>query len=163
MDKYGNKLFNDDELVELLYHGIDIHNLLIQNEQDIVKIEEESELRFKRVVEELSIEEYDTIHRGIWSMPNEYKEFDIITWVYDQCESGQEQSRVLEELDEYVKRDMLCLLRWLKYFVDTCRSNNMFWGVGRGSSVASFVLYKIGLHKINSIEYNLDWKEFLRD
>jgi DNA polymerase III alpha subunit len=57
---------------------------------------------------------------------------------------------------------MLDLLRWLKYFVDTAKQRNIIWGVGRGSSVASYVLYLIGVHKIDSIKYKLDWKEFLR-
>jgi DNA polymerase III alpha subunit len=53
-------------------------------------------------------------------------------------------------------------LRYLKYMVDTLRANNIVWGVGRGSSVASFVLYLLGVHRINSIYYNLDIAEFLR-
>ena len=57
---------------------------------------------------------------------------------------------------------MIDLLRWCKYFVDTCTNNDILWGVGRGSSVASYILYLIGVHRINSIKYNLDWKEFLR-
>ena len=57
---------------------------------------------------------------------------------------------------------MIDLLRWLKYFVDTMRSNNLTWGVGRGSSVASYVLYLLGVHKVDSIKYKLDLKEFLR-
>ena len=40
--------------------------------------------------------------------------------------------------------------------------NDIVWGVGRGSSVASYVLYLIGVHRIDSIKYNLDWREFLR-
>jgi DNA polymerase III alpha subunit len=38
----------------------------------------------------------------------------------------------------------------------------IIWGVGRGSSVASYVLYKLGVHRINSLYYNLDATEFLR-
>jgi DNA polymerase III alpha subunit len=57
---------------------------------------------------------------------------------------------------------MLDLLRWLKFFVDTCRKEGIIWGVGRGSSVASYVLFLIGVHKIDSLKYNLDWQEFLR-
>ena len=37
----------------------------------------------------------------------------------------------------------------MKYLVDTMRNNNIVWGVGRGSSVGSFVLYKIGINRIN--------------
>ena len=47
------------------------------------------------------------------------------------------------------------------YLVDYMRDNNILWGVGRGSS-ASYVLYLIGIHKINSIQFGLDWREFLR-
>lgn len=54
------------------------------------------------------------------------------------------------------------LLRYMIYLVDYMRENKIVWGVGRGSSVASYVLYLIGIHKINSIHYDLDWKEFLR-
>ena len=54
---------------------------------------------------------------------------------------------------------MLC---YLKYLIDTMRENSIVWGVGRGSSVASFVLYKIGVHRINSLYYDLDFNEFMR-
>ena len=67
-----------------------------------------------------------------------------------------------EEYTEYEKRGLLNLLRFLVYLVDTMRENNIVWGVGRGSSVASYVLYLIGIHKINSIQYGLDWHEFMR-
>jgi len=57
---------------------------------------------------------------------------------------------------------MMDVLQFLKYMVDTLRENNIVWGVGRGSSVASYVLYLLGVHKVNSIKYNLDPTEFLR-
>jgi DNA polymerase III alpha subunit len=57
---------------------------------------------------------------------------------------------------------MLDLLRVLKYTVDTLKTNSIVWGVGRGSSVASYVLFLLGVHKIDSVKYNLDWREFLR-
>jgi DNA polymerase III alpha subunit len=42
------------------------------------------------------------------------------------------------------------------------RENDIVWGVGRGSSVASYTLYLIGVHKIDSIKYELDINEFLK-
>ena len=94
-------------------------------------------------------------------MPNEYKIMDIEGFLVNQCPI-QHYQRLLDELAAYKARNMLDLLRWLKYFVDTCRTNNIVWGVGRGSSVASYILYLIGVHKIDSVKYNLDWQEFLR-
>jgi DNA polymerase III alpha subunit len=68
----------------------------------------------------------------------------------------------MAELQEFQARDMMPLLNFLLYMVDTMRENNIVWGVGRGSSVASYVLYLIGVHRINSMKYNLDYKEFFR-
>jgi DNA polymerase III alpha subunit len=42
------------------------------------------------------------------------------------------------------------------------QANRMIWGVGRGSSVASNVLYLLGVHRIDSMFYELDSREFLR-
>ena len=67
-----------------------------------------------------------------------------------------------ELLLEFEKRDMFMLLRYLKYFVDTMRKNKVVWGLGRGSSVSSYVLYLIGVHKINSIYYDIPINEFLK-
>ena len=57
---------------------------------------------------------------------------------------------------------MTNVLRYMVYLVNFMRENNIVWGVGRGSSVASYVLYLIGVHRIDSIQYGLDWREFLR-
>ena len=50
----------------------------------------------------------------------------------------------------------------MKYVVDTLRDNNIVWGVGRGSSVSSYVLYLIGIHKIDSVKYALPIDEFFK-
>ena len=70
--------------------------------------------------------------------------------------------RVGQELLLYQERGMFDLLRFLVYIVDTMRKHDIVWGVGRGSSVASYVLYLIGVHKIDSLYYDLDIAEFLR-
>ena len=56
-------------------------------------------------------------------------------------------------------RNLFPVLKVLIYIIDTMRKNNLVWGIGRGSSVASYVLYLIGVHKVDS-KYNLDIKEF---
>ena len=72
------------------------------------------------------------------------------------------RERVNYEMELYRKFNLYTVLRYLIYLVDTMRKNNVVWGVGRGSSVSSYVLYLIGVHKVNSIKYGLDIHEFLR-
>lgn len=107
-------------------------------------------------------EQFDQEHANTWFMPLEYKNLDIAHWVLTQCQSDQELQRAGEELIMFQERNLFVLLQYLKYLVDTMRTNNIVWGVGRGSSVASFVLYLIGIHKINSLFYDLPISEFLK-
>jgi DNA polymerase III alpha subunit len=80
----------------------------------------------------------------------------------DLCQIDAELQRVGQELLLYQERDLFDLLRYLKYLVDTLRKNNVVWGVGRGSSVASYVLFLIGVHRIDSLYYDLNIDEFLK-
>lgn len=111
---------------------------------------------------DVDIDEFDKTNQSAWNMPDEYQQLDIAQWLLDQCQSQAELQRVGEELLLYQERNLFSLLKQLKYMVDTWRTNNIVWGVGRGSSVASYVLYLIGVHRINSMYYDLDIKEFLR-
>ena len=78
------------------------------------------------------------------------------------CDTDAQLQRCGQELLLFQERNLFDLLRYLKYLVDTMRSHNMIWGVGRGSSVASYVLYLLGVHRIDSIYYDLEPTEFLR-
>lgn len=109
-----------------------------------------------------SVQEYDETNQAVWLMPEQYQEFDIVNFILNKCKTEEELQRVGEELLEFQKRDMFMLLRYLKYLVDTMQNNNVIWGVGRGSSVASYVLYLIGIHRINSLFYGLSIDEFLK-
>jgi DNA polymerase III alpha subunit len=109
-----------------------------------------------------TIEEFDNIRSNEWFMPGEYKNFDIAKWILEQCKTDEELQRAGEELIMFQERDMFILLQYLKYLVDTMRKHNIVWGVGRGSSIASFVLYLIGIHRINSLYYQISINEFLK-
>jgi DNA polymerase III alpha subunit len=109
-----------------------------------------------------------------WWMPEEYKTLDIEQWLYirvseelqiapsDFVYNSEKWMRVEQELEEFDKRGFIPVLKFLVYMIDQLRTNNIMWGVGRGSSVSSYVLYLIGVHRIDSVKYNLDYKEFLR-
>jgi DNA polymerase III alpha subunit len=109
-----------------------------------------------------TVEEFDRVLQTNWRMPQEYRELDIAEYVLSLCKEEHELQRVGQELLLYQERNLFDLLRYLKYLVDTLRKNNVVWGVGRGSSVASYVLFLLGVHKIDSLYYNLDIDEFLK-
>ena len=97
-----------------------------------------------------------------WNMPNSYMDLDIHSWLMERCTNAQQRDRVYNELVEYEKRGMIIVLKFLLYLVHTCEKHDIVLGVGRGSSVASYCLYLLGIHCIDSIKYELDIKEFLK-
>jgi len=111
---------------------------------------------------DIPVTEFDAQNQVTWHMPNEYKDLDIAKWLIEQCKTQSELQRVGEELLLFQERDLFDLLKYLKYLVDTMREHQVIWGVGRGSSVASYVLYLIGIHKVDSMYYDLPITEFLR-
>jgi len=166
VDKYGQMIFTEDDLCN--YY-------LSNNEKPIKSALVEADIRFEEnlLLENIpslqkyqdsnnSVEEFDTGLQNNWFIPKEYSSMDIAQWVLDQCKTDAELQRAGQELIMFQERDMFPFLKYLKYLVDTMRKNNIVWGVGRGSSVASFVLFLIGIHKINALYYDLTIDEFLK-
>lgn len=110
----------------------------------------------------VSLQEFDKHQQQKWFMPNEYHNMDIALYVLNKCKTEAELQRAGEELFLYQERGLFPLLQYLKYLVDTMKANNIVWGVGRGSSVASYVLFLLEVHRINSLYYDLSIDEFLK-
>lgn len=129
-----------------------------------------------QVVEENTNDDYVQQCTSVenWHMPDEYKNLNIPDYLYEKvcvqlqmapCDFVSNSSkwiRVEEELTEFNMRGMEPVLKFLIYLVNICKENDIVLGVGRGSSVASYILYLIGIHKVDSIKYDLDIKEFLK-
>jgi DNA polymerase III alpha subunit len=117
---------------------------------------------YDKIVEQLPTEEFDHRNQTQWFMPDHYKQMDIAEHVLNLCSTDVELQRCGQELLMYQERGMFDLLKYLKYLVDVMTAHNLIWGVGRGSCVASYVLYKLKVHRVDSLFYNLDPGEFLR-
>ena len=103
----------------------------------------------------------DSINPNNWFIPRAYQEMNIETFLLENSPKSN-HPRIIQEIDLYKKHNMILMLKTMKYIVDTLRTNNVVWGVGRGSSVASYVLHIIGVHKIDSVKYNLPIEEFFK-
>jgi DNA polymerase III alpha subunit len=167
-DQYGQTYTNSQELCDLLYKnpGLDISLFQVEDSieynRSVAELHAELDLLDSYHNIDMSVEEFDNTLQKNWHMPQEYKVLDIAKYVLDLCQTDAELQRVGQELLLYQERDLFDLLRYLKYLVDTLRKNNVVWGVGRGSSVASYVLFLIGVHRIDSLYYDLNIDEFLK-
>jgi len=165
-DVYGNPIYSERDLLDAFMRDPDLTikkcfvnsnvsfhpNLELQNPPQLTEY----------IDPKLELSEFDTLCQNIWLMPEEYKSLDIAKFVLEQCQGEEELQRAGKELIMFQERELFPLLQYMKYLVDTMRNNNIVWGVGRGSSVASFVLFLIGIHRINSLYFDLDISEFLK-
>jgi DNA polymerase III alpha subunit len=168
-DDLGVPRFSNRDLTDMIYSGhVDkCHVVLCDPSDDIDKFNAAMQDQHlpeltKYVALDVDQKTFDGVCQGEWFMPEEYKTLNVHNYILTKCATQEETARCAEELAEFEGRDMMNLLRYMIYLVDFMRENNIVWGVGRGSSVASYVLYLIGVHKIDSIKYDLDWREFLR-
>jgi len=165
LDQFSNPVFNEQDIFEALYKGQNLSPaMMVDITEETESLENIAGFKFTQPYPEdleVTVAEYDAVCQSSWNMPAEYKDMDIESFLVSQCPKENYQ-RLVDELNAYSDRNMLDLLRWLKYFVDTSTKEGVVWGIGRGSSVASYVLYLIGVHSVDSVKYNLDWQEFLR-
>lgn len=171
-DQFGQPIFDENDLCNLVMQGTDLISLKkvivdplvdLDNIKDIVEDVDSILKQWGRPSNEnISVSDWDRQQQSKWLMPDEYKQLDIAAYVLSLCKTDAELQRVGEELLLFQERDLFDLLRYLKYLVDSMTQHRLIWGVGRGSSVASYVLYLLKVHRIDSMYYNLDVHEFLR-
>jgi len=168
---YSEVIVDEHDMFEALYNGVNVNlttckfdddkiinqfnNAILQNADRISKLQ-------KFIPTDVSLKEFDSNLQKNWFIPENYKTLDIAVWLLDQCKTQNQIERVMLELELYLQHDMIEVLNYLKYLVDFMRENNIVWGLGRGSSIASYCLYLIGVHKVDSIKYQLDINEFLK-
>ena len=176
LDQYSNVILSIDECIESLYKGREINHWLIDNTEEYELFRKsfkeiyaedynssQETIHIENSIQNVSVDNYHKQKQQDWFMPNDYYSLDIENYVLGKCNSEVEKTRVLTELEIYKKNNLYNLLKFLVYFVDILKKNNIIYGVGRGSSVSSYVLYLIGIHRVNSLKYNLDFNEFLKD
>jgi DNA polymerase III alpha subunit len=132
---------------------------IIRYNQNVVKAD--------RIILKNKLDEFDTS----WNIPEEYKNIDIKHHVFEKltqntyrlqdAEITERYKRVVYELGVYLKLELFDLLRTLVFVIDKFKKHNIVWGVGRGSSVASYILFLLEVHDVDSVEYELNFNEFL--
>ena len=167
MTALNEVVVNENDLVEGLLQGKTVSRIVTKDTEKIDSYNHFCSLfKFNDVIDyetpAESNDKYSYKDAMNWWMPDDYKNMNISDWLLSKCSTQEQTSRVHAELEEFKQRNMLPMLNFLVYMVSELKHNNILWGVGRGSSVSSYILYLIGVHKVDSLKYELDYKEFLR-
>ena len=163
----GDSTIDPQEIVNNLTSGLPVEGLFVNALTDEIRqynshqYEQHKKIGIKGDIRELSHD---------WNIPAEYAELDVEEYLLTNSDfdidgpTGKIRvMRILDELRLYERLQLMDVLRVLIYIINTLNHNNVMWGVGRGSSVSSYVLYLIGVHDIDSVKYELDITEFLRN
>lgn len=166
---YGQAILSSNKLRELLLQGKNIGHLNVVKDDDVELYEkyQDALLRQKTVFLEapeeiLSFDDFHLQKADEWIFPEEYQQIDVHKWLLDKCKTQEEIDRVNEEYAMYKERELIMLLRLFIFLIDYFRKNKFIWGVGRGSSVSSYILYLIGVHRVNSLKFGFDIKDYLK-
>ncbi len=108
-----------------------------------------------------------------WNIPDEYKNLDVVEYVtekhllltanMDEDECEERDLRLAHELKRYYKHGLFDVLRAIIFIINKLTASDVVWGVGRGSSVSSYVLYVIGVHDVDSFLFDLDINDFISE
>jgi DNA polymerase III alpha subunit len=169
VNMYGQAILSSDRLRELLLQGKNISHLNVVFDDEIKLFQENQNELLPELITFLDAPEevmtFDEFHKksaDSWIFPLPYQQIDVLEWLLNKCKTQEEIDRVKVEFIMYKDRDLIMLLRLFIFLVDYMRKNKFLWGVGRGSSVSSYILYLIGIHRVDSLKYNLPISDYLR-
>lgn len=159
-DAQGVCWLSEQGVIELAYQG-KLQQAVFEWQDTHVKAE------YVRMCESqdnwpFTLNDVSTVHDRSWFTPAQYQQMDLAEYVLNRCQSALQRERATYELKLIDHLQVSHIFKHLIYLVDTWRSRNLVWGIGRGSSVSCFILYVIGLNRINPLEYDLDPEEFFK-
>lgn len=114
--------------------------------------------------------ELKSVFPPAWNLPDRYK-YDLKLDEYllalgDRVERDELYEarllRLAEEICLFRDLGLNEVLRTLIYVVETLEAKGVVWGVGRGSSCSSYLLYLLGLHEVDAVRYDIKITDFLK-
>lgn len=165
IDEYGRVLETEQSLIESIYNDsmdIQANGEVVDRFNHLCEVFDMLDSRISSLESiNCTPEEYHTERQNEWLIPEEYQVLDIEALVFSRCKTDEEILRVDFEISIFKELGLLGVLRAIKYVVDTMDANSFVRGVGRGSSVASYCLFLLGVHMVDSLKYDLPFSEFL--
>lgn len=151
----GKSIIEPESIADLLLNGVTPDKILT------TEISEEVEL-FNQM-SDVKIDLYDE-NKEVkldfsWQLPQKYLELDLIEY-FSHFITPKNEERICEELELVMKFQIENEMRTIIYVVDILKDKKVVFGVGRGSSCASYLLYCIGIHQVDCLKYDIPASEF---
>lgn len=160
----GTNQVNPELVPELLLEGVPLDKIVVSEmNDDLLLFNTLEDIDFPKLKNENKIFDMN------WDIPRKYSEINLRDYLYNkltlkQLDKNKKYSSRLElEILEVEARNVEMLFKTLIYVVDTFKETNTVWGVGRGSSCASLILFIIDLHKVDPVKFNIPLTEFFHD
>ena len=165
----GVSIISPDGVVDALLRGVPPSKLRLTHHTP------DTELFNESADDQLLLAEPEPVNLNFeWLQPPAYLELDIYEKVgqayearlpelyarYTPQQYDEALRRVVTELAEIERRGMVDFFKTIIYVLDVFREKGVVWGVGRGSSCASYILYLLGLHSVDCVMYNVPHAEF---
>lgn len=161
----GTVLLSDDAAMEALYAGARLEGQLL-HQSEAVELYNHSIRTLDLTLDRLCVNGRDSLPNtdwyAAWLTPQNWAEVDVLEYCLQLCSNDDQRIRVCEEIKMFQERDMIPVLQHLMWLVYNFRQRGIVWGVGRGSSVSSYVLFLIGINRIDPLKFDLDVSEFLK-
>jgi DNA polymerase III alpha subunit len=168
VDLWGRVIVDYETVQEMLLSGASLEEVLVEPDR---RIEAFNDLLIRRDKQRYLLKTPDPVGHSpeveharraeTWALGSDL-EINLRSFLLELCDTQEQRLRVQEEMDLFEERGLEPLLKAMICMVDHLRQNRVVWGVGRGSSVASYVLFLIGVHKIDPMKYNLSIRDFLK-
>jgi len=161
----GTVLCSEPAAVDVLYRGRDLSGVLLDSPDEVQRFNRANRF-LDQGFEDLmggSQQMYGQVDwSSAWMTPAPWSTMSVLDHCIDRCTDDEQRIRVCDEYKLFDDRGMIPVLRHLIWMVHDMRSRGVLWGVGRGSSVSSYMLYLIGINRIDPMRFGLDVREFLK-
>jgi DNA polymerase III alpha subunit len=174
---YGHQVYKELDLIDLLITGDNIDGCVCELSDNITQFIKSNEdvcaPTTISIYTQPSTSPFDYHQPYVldYQIPDEYKTFDLVKYIFDKVEEKSKSfsydieiayTRIEQELELFYAHDLENYVRSIVFIIDSLSKNNIIHGCGRGSSVASFILFLIGVHYVDPIKYDINISEFLR-
>lgn len=167
----GVSIVSPEQVAEMLLLGAKPHQLRVTH------LDEDIEAFNDNVPDDpISVDVGEPVKLDFsWKLPEPYLSMDLRATIvaravdrllqlnYPDDVQLAASERIQAEFEEIERRGMVEFMKTIIYVLDVFREKGVIWGVGRGSSCASYILFILGLHSVDCIKYNVLMGEFFHD